>query len=326
VLPSTILMSGSCARPNLICSSLAPGKSCNKKAEARSSRQIGRAQFGMVHIAGRGRRAILRLRRPPAGGTGRAAERNDVGERLEAEEIGLVERTDARFPEPTINAQRHPADTERRPEPSDQTAACDQALNRSRLMLLQPCQYRKIVRWIECNQIDGLPFDQRGDDALRRHPGNSGNTGYLLREIGSQGLVGWLHGEQARSDIHERGTCDDDEVGAHAREAGRNALAQRPAGDEAGEADADAEHHGRAQKKRAQPPAPDVLRRQPNQQPTIMPAASRSKPHPVLKNVGTSADFSTRKAPRRGLPGNASIIVLLGSKGMGAFKELRALP
>jgi hypothetical protein len=45
-----------------------------------------------------------------------------------------------------------------------------------------------------------------------------------------------------------------------------------PAGDEAGEGDADAEHHGDPEEDCPQPTATDVLCRQPDQQPTIMPA------------------------------------------------------
>jgi hypothetical protein len=145
----------------------------------------------------------------------------------------------------------------------------------ARLMLLQPSQHRKVVRRIEGDQIDDVPLDQRGDDALRRHAGDSSNAGNLPREIDSQGLVGRLHGEQARGDIHQRGAWNDDEIGAHTREAHPNALAQCPAGNEAGEPDADAKHHGCAQEEPAQSPGPDVLRPQPDQQPTIMPAASR---------------------------------------------------
>ena len=76
----------------------------------------------------------------------------------------------------------------------------------------------------------------------------------------------------------ERPARDDNEIGAHAGEAGRHALAQRPAGDEAGESDADAEHHGCAEKHRAQSAAADVLCGQADQQPKIMPAMGHLAP------------------------------------------------
>jgi hypothetical protein len=77
--------------------------------------------------------------------------------------------------------------------------------------------------------------------------------------------------EEARGDVHERPARDHDKVGAHARDAGRDALAQRPAGDEAGEADAHAEHHRQAEGHRAQSASSDVLRRDPDQQPAVPP-------------------------------------------------------
>ena len=152
-------------------------------------------------------------------------------------------------------------------------------------MILQPGQDRKVVSRIECNQIDALPLDQRGNDALRRYPRDPGNAGNLICEIGCQGLLRRLHGEQARRDIHERGARDDDEVGAHAREAGRDPRFQRPACDEAGKADTHTEHDGSAQKGRAHRSAPDVLRCQPDQQPTTTSAATRLRPHPLPSKV-----------------------------------------
>jgi hypothetical protein len=116
-------------------------------------------------------------------------------------------------------------------------------------------------------------------------PGHGGDP---LRQVRGQCRVRGLHGEQARGDVHQGRARDDDEIGAHAREAHRDALAQRPAGDEAGEADADAEHHRHAQEDRAQPAAADVLRRQPDQQPTIMPTPRHlaSRPPHRLQRAG----------------------------------------
>ena len=69
-----------------------------------------------------------------------------------------------------------------------------------------------------------MPFDQRRDDALRRHLGDAGNRGNALSQIGGERLVGGLHGEQARGDVHERRARDDDQIRAHAREAARHAF------------------------------------------------------------------------------------------------------
>jgi len=135
-----------------------------------------------------------------------------------------------------------------------------------------------VAHRIERDQIDVVPLDQRRDDTLRRHLRDPGNGGNSLRQVGGQGLVRRLHGEQARGDVHEGRTRDDDKVGAHAREAGRHTLAQRPAGDEAGKPDAHAEHHGHAEKDRSQSTATDVLRGQPDQQPTITPASRHLAP------------------------------------------------
>jgi hypothetical protein len=107
---------------------------------------------------------------------------------------------------------------------------------------------------------------------------DAGDRGNALRQVGRQSLVGRLDRQEARRDIHERRAWDDDEIGAHARKAGRHAVAQRPARDEAGESDADAEHHSCAEKDRPQPSAADVLCGQPDQQPKIMPAMGHLAP------------------------------------------------
>jgi hypothetical protein len=113
---------------------------------------------------------------------------------------------------------------------------------------------------------------------LRRDLPHAGDRGNALCQVGRQCLVGRLDRQEARRDIHERRAWDDDEIGAHARKARRHAVAQRPARDEAGESDADAEHHSCAEKDRPQPSAADVLRGQPDQQPKIMPAMGHLAP------------------------------------------------
>ena len=52
-------------------------------------------------------------------------------------------------------------------------------------------------------------------------------------------------------------------------------------------ADADAEHHGHAEKDRPQPPAADVLRGQPDQQPTIMSAGPSRSPRRSCNPCGS---------------------------------------
>ena len=47
--------------------------------------------------------------------------------------------------------------------------------DRSRLVVRQPVQDGKILRRVESNYIRGLPVDQYGDDALRRHPSDPGD-------------------------------------------------------------------------------------------------------------------------------------------------------
>ena len=131
------------------------------------------------------------------------------------------------------------------------------------------------MRRIERDQVDARARRPAPGRCAAARPGRSREPRQSVAPGRRQRRVGGLHGEQARGDIHQRRARDDDEVGAHAREARRNAFAQRPAGDEAGEADADAEHHGHAQKDRAQRPAADVLRRQADQQPTIVLATFR---------------------------------------------------
>ena len=132
MLPSTILTSGSRASANLTSSAFAParaaaGRPKHGRAPHPASRHFGVAHAGNLRLA-----AAL----PPAWPCGssrvrRAAERNDLGQRAEAEEIGLVERADAGLAETAVDAQRHAADAERRAEPCGETAAGDQALDRS---------------------------------------------------------------------------------------------------------------------------------------------------------------------------------------------------
>ena len=205
-----------------------------------------------------------------------AAEQNNLCERVEAEKIGFVERAHAGLAEPAGNAHRHPADAHRFAESDGQCAAGDQT--RSSLPRLDPAQHRKVLRRVERDQSGAIPFDQRWNDPLRRHTREAGNSRNALREVGGERLVRGLHGEQTCGDVYQRRARYHEEVGAHAREALRHALPQRPAGDEARKADTDPEHHGGAEKHRAQPAAADVLRSQPDQQPTIVPAFRHTVP------------------------------------------------
>ena len=254
----------------------------------------------MAHAGDRG--LVLRLCRWP-GSTprvGRAAERNHIGECAEAQEVGVVERTDSGLAESAVDAHRHPAHADRFAEPCGEAAAGDQALDRSRLAFGQPGQHREVVRRIERDQVRGVSLDQRGDDALRRHFPDARDRCDPRCQVGGEGLVGGLDRQQARRDIHERRAWNDDEIGAHARKAGRHAVAQCPAGDKAGESDADAEHHGCAEKDRSQPPAADVLRGQPDQQPKVMPAMGHLAHNvPVCMKTLAATLIGTSNAPHR---------------------------
>jgi hypothetical protein len=148
----------------------------------------------------------------------------------------------------------------------------------SSLPRLDPAQHRKVLRRVERDQSGVIRLDQRWNDPLRRHARDAGNSRNARRKIGGERLVHGLHGEQACGDVHERRARHHEKIGAHAREALRHALPQRPAGDEARKADPHPEHHRGAEKHRAQPPAADVLRRQPDQQPTIVPASRHAFP------------------------------------------------
>jgi len=65
-----------------------------------------------------------------------AAERNNLGECVEAEKIGFVERADPCLAEVAGNAHRHPADAHGFAEPGGQCAAGDQSFDRARLLCL----------------------------------------------------------------------------------------------------------------------------------------------------------------------------------------------
>ena len=87
---------------------------------------------------------------------------------------------------------------------------------------------------------------------------------------------------------------NDDEIGPHARKARRDPLVQRPAGDEAREANADTEHDGESEKHRPQPAPPDVLRRQSDQQQAILPVSHRLTPAFRLFAAATRSGMAAR--------------------------------
>ncbi len=128
----------------------------------------------------------------------------------------LVEWTDAGLSETAVDRQRQSTDAERGAEPGVETAAGNQALDRSRLLLREPGQDRKVVHRIECDQVRATPLDQCRDDALRCDPGDPGDSRDPLRQVGGQRFVRRLHREQARRDVDEGRARDGDEVGAHA--------------------------------------------------------------------------------------------------------------
>src|SRR6516162_2401951 len=113
-LPSTTLTSASCARHVLY---LGSRRKLQQEGRNPIELKVSRADVGvgMAHAVDRGRVVGLRRRRWLGGGARvrGAAERNDVGERGEAQKIGLVERPDAGFAEPGGHAHGHPANVER---------------------------------------------------------------------------------------------------------------------------------------------------------------------------------------------------------------------
>src|SRR5260370_42632544 len=98
---------------------------------------------------------------------------------MEADQVGLIEWTDAGFGEPTVNAEWLTAEAERLAELAWQAAADDHVAgaDRSPLVVLQPAHDGKILRRAESNYIRGPPVDQNRDDAVARHPsGPAGPT------------------------------------------------------------------------------------------------------------------------------------------------------
>ena len=117
-----------------------------------------------------------------------------------------------------------------------------------------------------------MAVNQYRNDALRRDPCDTGHCRELIRQIGRQGRVGRLHGQQARGYVDQGVAWDDEQIGAHPRQASSDPIRQCPAGDKSGKPDTDAEHDRHGKQNCAQPAALDILRRQPDQQPTILPA------------------------------------------------------
>jgi hypothetical protein len=90
-----------------------------------------------------------------------AAERHQVGEGIESQKVGFVERTHTCLAEPTVNAERLATKGECLAEPAREVAADDQitSADRSRLVDLEPAQHGKILPRVEGNHIRGLPID-----------------------------------------------------------------------------------------------------------------------------------------------------------------------
>src|SRR5580693_9568092 len=113
----------------------------------------GTRRHRTINGISRGRRLTTGLR------AGCTAERDHIGERVEAEKVRFVERTDTGLAEATINAERSSADAEPLAELPGYPATGDQAVGgqRSGLVALQPGQNRKVVGRVERYQVNGMP-------------------------------------------------------------------------------------------------------------------------------------------------------------------------
>ena len=194
--------------------------------------------------------------------------RDELVEPGERDEEQFVDRADAGLAQTAGDGERAAADRQRVSGLLGAARADEQGqrVARGLLPLREPGLHREVPRRIIGDEIDGAPLRAGAHETLRRDLRDARKGAQRLAEASVEIEIGRLHREQSARDVHQRALRHDDEIGAHARETGRHAVAQGPAENGARKDDADGDHHRETKKEASQPSPPDILRGEPKQE------------------------------------------------------------